>query len=408
MTDTPVSVIVVSRHRTELLLRCLAALRLQDHPLMEVIVVADPAAAQDVTKLGLPLKLAVFDEANIAAARNVGLAMAAGDVVAFIDDDAVAEPTWLRLLTAPFKDPLVGQAGGFVRGRNGISWQWRALEVDSDGQDHPLDVPDAVSLHRGTGRGAVKTQGTNCAFRRQTLLAAGGFDPAFRYFLDDADVNLRLAESGGLAAVVPLAIVQHGFAASERRRADRTPRDLHEIGASAAVFARRHAPTRVEQVVDRLRRGQRDRLIRLMIDGAIEPGDIAKLEATLETGIADGMSRALRALQPVQSQESPFCLMPGTGPRDAVLLSGWIWTRRRLREEAEHHASDGRIVSVVEFTPGLLRHRERFVSGIWWQTGGILGRSDRTSPVLADRDPRKRLAREAKRFRFVRGLSKSP
>ena len=92
MTDTPVSVIVVSRHRTELLLQCLAALRLQDHPLMEVIVVADPAAAQDVAKLGLPLKLAVFDEANIAAARNVGLAMAAGDVVAFIDDDGARWP----------------------------------------------------------------------------------------------------------------------------------------------------------------------------------------------------------------------------------------------------------------------------------------------------------------------------
>ena len=407
MTDTPVSVIVVSRHRTELLLRCIAALHLQDHPQMEVVVVADPAAARAVEELGLPLKLSRFDEANIAAARNAGLVLAAGDVVAFIDDDAVPEPTWLRLLTAPFADRAVEQAGGFVRGRNGISWQWRAMEVDSDGQDHPLEVPEEASLHRGSAQRAIKTQGTNCAFRRSALLAVGGFDPAFHFFLDEADVNLRLAEHGGLTAVVPSAIVQHGFAASERRRADRAPLDLHEIGASATVFARRHAPQGIEPALDRLRRGQRSRLIRLMISGAIEPRDAGRLSLSLEAGIVDGLARPLPPLPPLQALPAPFCQMPGTGPRHAVLLSGWIWNHRRLVQDAEHHAREGSIVSVIEFTPGLLRHCERFAGGMWWQLGGILGRSDRESPVLADRDPRNRLAREAKRFRFVRGLGKS-
>lgn len=408
MTDTPVSVIVVSRHRTELLLRCLDALRLQDHPVMEVIVVADPAAARAVAALGLQLKLVTFDEANIAAARNAGLALAAGEVVAFIDDDAVAEPSWLRLLTAPFSDPAVNQAGGFVRGRNGMSWQWRAMEVDSSGLDHPMELPDKVSLHRGSGRRAIKTQGTNCAFRTGTLLAAGGFDPAYRFFLDEADVNLRLAEQGGLTAVVPSAIVQHGFAASERRRSDRTPRDLHEIGASAAVFARRHSPDEADRALDRLRGSQRKRLIRLMVSGAIEPRDVERLAMSLEVGIAEGAVRPLPALRPLRPPPSSFCQMPGTGPRQSALLSGWIWNHWRLRTEADRLSREGHVVTVVEFTPGLLRHRERFAGGIWWQMGGILGRSDRTRPALADRDPRNRLAREAKRFRFVRGLGKSP
>ncbi len=408
MTETPVSVIVVSRHRTELLLRCLDALRLQDHPEMEIIVVADPAAAHAVAARGLPLKLVAFDEANIAAARNAGLALAAGEIVAFIDDDAVAEPSWLRLLTIPFDDPTVNQAGGFVRGRNGISWQWRAMEVDSSGQDHPMEVPETVSLHRGSGRRAIKTQGTNCAFRVETLLAAGGFDPAYRFFLDEADVNLRLAERGGLTAVVPSAIVQHGFAASERRRRDRSPLDLHEIGASAAVFSRRHSPEDADRALDRLRRNQRNRLIRLMVNGAIEPRDVERLAASLEAGIAEGMARQLQVLQPLEAQSSSFCQMTEAGPRECVLLSGWIWNHRRLRMEADRHSDEGRLVTVVEFTPGLLRHRERFAGGIWWQRGGILGRSDRTRPALADRDPRNRLAREAKRFRFVRGLGKSP
>ena len=48
MTDTPVSLIVVSRHRTASLLRTIAAVRLQDYAALELIVVADPQAAQAI------------------------------------------------------------------------------------------------------------------------------------------------------------------------------------------------------------------------------------------------------------------------------------------------------------------------------------------------------------------------
>src|SRR5690606_6907848 len=119
---------------------------------------------------------------------------------------------------------------------------WRAMRIDGRGFDHPFDPGPGISLHRGTGALAVKTQGTNCAFRRADLIAAGGFDPAFRFYLDEADVNLRLAARGGLTAIVPDAVVHHGFAASARRRADRAPTDLTEIGASITGFLRRHAP----------------------------------------------------------------------------------------------------------------------------------------------------------------------
>ncbi|MCB2123539.1 MAG: glycosyltransferase, partial [Rhodobacteraceae bacterium] len=67
-------------------------------------------------------------------ARNLGLAAAAGEIVAFIDDDAVPEPRWLARLTAPFADPGIAAAGGFVVGRNGISFQWRASCADSHGR----------------------------------------------------------------------------------------------------------------------------------------------------------------------------------------------------------------------------------------------------------------------------------
>ncbi|MBC7180981.1 MAG: glycosyltransferase family 2 protein, partial [Roseovarius sp.] len=140
----PASVIVVSRHRPGALLRCLTALAQSDHPCFEVIVVADPgglaAVAQSVFRD--TVKTAACDVANIPLARNTGLGLAAAPVVAFIDDDAVAESTWLSRLTAPFANPRVSAAGGFVRGRNGISHQWKAREIDRDALETPLTVDE--------------------------------------------------------------------------------------------------------------------------------------------------------------------------------------------------------------------------------------------------------------------------
>ena len=86
---------------------------------------------------------------------------------------AVGEPSWLTRLTAPFADAEVIAATGFVRGRNGISFQWQACEVDALAQDHPFDA-SATVLRAGTALRAVKTQGTNCAFRASALRAVGG------------------------------------------------------------------------------------------------------------------------------------------------------------------------------------------------------------------------------------------
>lgn len=120
MTGGPVavSVVVVSRGRPGDLLCCLGALAQQTHPRFEVVVVADPAGLAAVGRSGLAgrLKTVGFDRPNISEARNLGIAASAGAVVAFIDDDAVAEPGWLKALALPFADPEVAAAGGYVRG----------------------------------------------------------------------------------------------------------------------------------------------------------------------------------------------------------------------------------------------------------------------------------------------------
>ncbi len=378
MSDPSVSVVVVSRGRPEFLTRCLTGLTQLYYQNFEVIIVADPTGAEAVRRMSLPVKLAEFDEANISIARNRGIALAAGDLVAFIDDDSVPEPTWLDHLTAPFSNPKVVAAGGYVRARNGIGFQWRANKVDNLGHAFPVSIegtkPRLLRAKPGFG---IKTEGTNSAFRRDVLAQIGGFDPGFRFYLDETDVNLRL--SGQVTAIVPLAQVHHGFAPSAFRRADRMPKSLHEVGASSALFLRKHAPDRDPwATLAGLSIHQHKRMVRHMVAGNCEPRDVARLLETLKAGWVEGLARPVVDLPPLSGPVPPFIpLRDGPAPRP-VHISGRLWQLRRKRREARALVQGGRNVTLFLFSPTLLHHRLRFLPDEFWeQRGGLLSSTER-------------------------------
>lgn len=410
MTAASVSVIIVSRYRPDALIRCLTALAQSDHPCFEVITVADPAALDRVAQSrfdGL-IKTAGFDTPNIAVARNIGIGLAAAPVLAFIDDDAVPEPTWLSRLTAPFANAEVAAAGGFVRGRDGLSYQWKARSIDRNTVETALDaIETAPSLHRARPGHAIKTEGTNCAFRTGHLAGIGGFDPNHAFYLDEADVNMRLAEAGLVTAIVPGAEVLHGFAASERRNAARVPLSLRDIGASTAVFLRRHGGDQARALAW-LRAGQRRRLLRLMVAGRIVPGDVARLLQTLEAGIDDGLRRALAALPAIETGRAPFQPLPDTGPRPHEVIAGRFWQARKLEKAAQEAVAQGRIATLIRLSPTARPHRVRFAKGGYWeQTGGIFGPLGRAGPGLWPGGFSRRISHEVARISATRPLARN-
>ena len=91
MNHLSVSVVVVSRGRPDALKRCLLGIAQLQYPVFEVVIVSDPSGIKAAKSLpfAADLKLVPFDKPNISAARNLGIVEAAGDIVAFIDDDAV-------------------------------------------------------------------------------------------------------------------------------------------------------------------------------------------------------------------------------------------------------------------------------------------------------------------------------
>lgn len=395
MTGLTASVIIASRKRPDQLALCLTAVGQLLHPSFEIVVVADSdSLARLPPDLATRIKTRAFDEANISAARNQGIALAAGDILAFVDDDATPEPTWLARLCAPFADPQVASAGGYVRGRNGISMQWTGRMVDAFARHQALpDAPAIIGQHAGL---ALKTEGTCMAHRRDVLRAAGGFDPGFRFYLDETDLNLRLAATEAKAALVPLAQVHHAFAASERRRADRVPQSLHDIGASLALFLRRHAgrpdPIRLKEEAEERRTG----LAAHVRAGRIGQEEASRLIDSLDAGWDEGLTRTLALPRPIADAPPPFKPWRREGAGRHRIFSGHPRNRRRLMRAAEAAARSGDIVSLHLFSLTPRRHRIAFQpGGFWLQEGGLYGASLRHDPALRLWRRKSRVAREA-------------
>lgn len=409
---TPVSVVVVSRGRPQALTRCLTGLGQLLHPTFEIVVVADPAGLAAIAAAGWTgrIKSVAFDQANISTARNLGIGQAAGDLVAFIDDDAVPEPTWLSHLAAALGAAGVVAAGGSVRGRNGISFQWPARAVRGDAGTQSLTVPDRrPALFPGRPGLGIKTEGTSMAFRRDVLARIGGFDPVFRFYLDETDLNLRLAAAGAITAIVPLAEVHHGFAASARRRADRVPQSLHEIGASLAAFARKHHPGEPAPILATELAQRRAGLLAHLVAGRIEPRDLRRLLTSLHDGWADGMARPLAPLPPLPVAATPFLpFLPLVADRGPRVLSGRRWQARSLRAQAAALAQQGWRVSLYLFFASARYHRVSFrPEGYWEQSGGLFGRSDRLGGAFRFSRFNARLKSEVERVALQRGISQS-
>jgi GT2 family glycosyltransferase len=236
-----VSVVVNTVDRAQSLAVLLAALEQQAYPCFEVIVVVGPTqddTLQRLERYAGRLRVLRCERANLGESRNVGLLAARGELVAFIDDDAVPCRAWLAQLAGAFTQPGIGAVGGSVHlvHPDQPALQHRLGVVSALGEQE--NVRGALPAKLPTGAGSFWTErpmGTNMAFRRAALLAVGGFDAYYAWVYDDADVALRLALAGYTVRGLAAAPVYH-IPASSRNRVVRTFTGRWWLGTQAAAY----------------------------------------------------------------------------------------------------------------------------------------------------------------------------
>jgi glycosyltransferase involved in cell wall biosynthesis len=223
-----VSVVIPTRSRSGMLAQALRSVLSQRDVDLEVIVVddgsTDDTAAMVTAMTARRVHLIRQETAEgVSAARNRGIAAAAGRWVAFLDDDDLWAP-----------DKLVRQLEAATAA--GRRWVYAGdVNVDSDLRvldGGPPPAPDQVvsSLERYN---AVPSGASNVMVRRDLLAAAGPFDPQLQTS-EDWDMWIRLARRGPPSWVCsPLVALRiHSGSASFNM-----PKVLEEIEVVAARYS---------------------------------------------------------------------------------------------------------------------------------------------------------------------------
>jgi len=281
-------------------LRGLAGL---DYPDFEVIVVNGPStdtSAEVIARWGGAIKALTCAQANLSVSRNIGIAAAAGDIIAFIDDDAVPHPQWLRRLVARYVDPAVGAVGGFTVDNTGTGWQMRKVLCDRFGNAHHVtDYFDERPLNRPGSPFYPSLLGTNSSFRASALRAIGGFDHAFAYLLDETDVCLRLVDARWQVHFEPDALVWHQFAPSPIRSGNRVARTLYPSAVSRGYFIMRHGSAADLTAAGDALDAYRDELLAVNAqfhrDGYIDAAHHHALDEGVMEGLREGQRQAMEA-----------------------------------------------------------------------------------------------------------------
>lgn len=204
------SVIVASYKRCDALELCLEDLAAQATArAFEVVLVLqaypEGAAADLRAKFEERLTLVVAefpDGLGTSRARNTGLWMARGEIVAFLDDDVRLPPTWVESMLGFYADPELGGVGGFVDHpghynpvRNAA---YRILGLTSN--RYRIDWGGfnlGPASHPEQDQPAAWLSGGNMSFRRTAVQSIGGFDEALGSFWhEDVDLAHRVAKSG--------------------------------------------------------------------------------------------------------------------------------------------------------------------------------------------------------------------
>ena len=241
-----VAVVIPTHNNLSLLLECLESLRKLDWPRerLEIIVVDNASTDRTQEVLGgrYPYVNLVKLDTNtgFAPACNRGAAEAGAEYVAFLNNDAVADPGWLRALFSALEAGGEGTvcAASTILSREGDEVEYDGASSNLLGAGKPHSVwgwPDLPSAPT-TGTPLLFASGGAMLIQRDAFLAVGGFDPAYFAYFEDVDLGWRLWVLGYRVVYAAEALVRHLGGATGKRTRSHRRYTLWESNALATVL----------------------------------------------------------------------------------------------------------------------------------------------------------------------------
>ncbi|HEV8316853.1 MAG TPA: glycosyltransferase [Vicinamibacterales bacterium] len=203
-----VSVVVCAYNAADTIDDCLTSLASLTYPSVEVIVVNDGSrdATGSIARGHPDVRVIDAPKGGLSAARNVGLAAATGEIVAYTDADVRVDADWLTYLVQPMLVADVAGAGGPNVVPHDDPWLAQCVARAPGGPTHVM-LDDRIAEH---------VPGCNMAFRRDALLSIDGFNPVYLRAGDDVDICWRLQAKGLRVGFAPAALVWHHHRGSVR------------------------------------------------------------------------------------------------------------------------------------------------------------------------------------------------
>jgi glycosyltransferase involved in cell wall biosynthesis len=197
MAFPEVTIVVPARNRPRELTACLLALKAQSFSTEQFeVIVCDDGSTEDLKPVIVPfqsslnLRHLIQPQKGPAAARNLGIKHARAEIVAMTDSDTLPQGDWLKKLVGALQ--AQPQAVG-VEGK-----------VTAEQPDEFAPLGEGPSNLSG---GVYLT--CNCAYRREALIRAGGFDESFPYpAYEDVELAARVQQWGEIVWQ-PEAVVYH-------------------------------------------------------------------------------------------------------------------------------------------------------------------------------------------------------
>lgn len=239
-----ISVILATKDRPDDVRRALKALTTQSLPAAEYEIVVVDNGPSDATKNAVSsysrfgnLRYVAEPQAGLSAARNTGIKESKANLVAFTDDDAIADRYWLETLIAAFDDTGALCVGGRIEGH------WLCLRPlwFPAGADTMLSILDLGSNVTTFSPPSSAPVGANIAFRRKVFDRHGLFNTKLGRGSsglsggEETELFMKIVKDGGRTIYSHKAIVTHAVG-PEKLRPARLLKLSFEGGRLAAML----------------------------------------------------------------------------------------------------------------------------------------------------------------------------